>query len=183
LLERLGRAGIAVVDRHNARALAELEDALDGGFVERSLDITAYEMTWPYAQYVGQYGEQLEPRVHERVARAATMTPADYSALLEDKAAMKKMFHAAMNGFDCTVTLAASGPAPIGHSHTGSRTFLTYATFLGVPAFSLPLMSVEGLPVGLQLIGRAGRDGRLCSIARWMMRELAAGMIGAESSW
>jgi Asp-tRNA(Asn)/Glu-tRNA(Gln) amidotransferase A subunit family amidase len=35
--------------------------------------------------------------------------------------------------------------------------------------FSLPLMQVDGLPVGLQLIGRQGRDGDLCARARWMM--------------
>ena len=68
------------------------------------------------------------------------------------------------------ITLAASGPAPIGHGNTGSRTFLTYATFLGIPAFSLPLMRVQGLPVGLQLICHAARDGELCAIAHWLMR-------------
>jgi Asp-tRNA(Asn)/Glu-tRNA(Gln) amidotransferase A subunit family amidase len=173
LLERLGRAGIAVADRRDTQAVAELEDALDGGFIKRSQDITAYEMKWPYAQYVAAHGSQLEQRVHDRIARANSMTPADYAALLAARTAMQDRFHAAMKGADCMVTLAAAGPAPLGHAHTGSRTFLTYATFLGVPAFSLPLMRVDGLPLGLQLIGRSGRDGKLCAIARWMMRELS----------
>jgi Asp-tRNA(Asn)/Glu-tRNA(Gln) amidotransferase A subunit family amidase len=69
---------------------------------------------------------------------------------------------------------AASGPAPIGLGHTGSRTFLVYATFLGLPAFSVPLMRVDGLPLGLQLIGAAGRDGAPCAHAHWLMRNVGA---------
>jgi Asp-tRNA(Asn)/Glu-tRNA(Gln) amidotransferase A subunit family amidase len=58
----------------------------------------------------------------------------------------------------------------LGHQHTGSRTFLVYATFLGLPAFSLPLMQVDGLPVGMQLIGASGKDGTLCAHAHWLMQ-------------
>jgi Asp-tRNA(Asn)/Glu-tRNA(Gln) amidotransferase A subunit family amidase len=37
-----------------------------------------------------------------------------------------------------------------------------------LPAFSLPLLEVGGLPVGVQLIGRAGADSTLCATAQWM---------------
>ncbi|MGZ8265919.1 MAG: hypothetical protein ACXW20_00505, partial [Burkholderiales bacterium] len=45
-------------------------------------------------------------------------------------------------------------------------------TFLGLPAFSLPLMEADGMPLGAQLIGHAGRDGELCAIANGLL-ELA----------
>ena len=35
----------------------------------------------------------------------------------------------------------------------------------GHPALSLPLLSAEGLPVGLQLVGAKGKDEQLCAIA------------------
>lgn len=173
IVERLVDAGVTIASRENDPESAELEDALDSGFVERSLEITAYEMKWPYEQYVAQHGEMIEQRVHDRIAQARSMTPARYESLLADKAAMKQKAGRIMRNADGLITLAASGPAPVGHGNTGSRTFLTYATFLGLPAFSLPLMRVEGLPVGVQLIGHAGRDGGLCAIARWLMCELA----------
>jgi Asp-tRNA(Asn)/Glu-tRNA(Gln) amidotransferase A subunit family amidase len=37
-----------------------------------------------------------------------------------------------------------------------------------LPAFSLPLLQVDGMPVGVQIIGRAQRDGDLCALARWL---------------
>ena len=173
MVRRLADAGVAIASRENDREVAELERALDGGFAERSLEITAYEMKWPYEQYASAHGDLLERRVHDRIAQARSMAPAHYEALLAEKAAMKEKVRGLMHGADGIITLAASGPAPIGHVSTGSRTFLTYATFLGIPAFSLPLMRAEGLPVGLQLIGHAGRDGDLCAIAHWLMREFA----------
>lgn len=39
----------------------------------------------------------------------------------------------------------------------------------GLPAVSVPAaLSKRGLPIGLQLIGRAGHDRQLLSVARWM---------------
>jgi Asp-tRNA(Asn)/Glu-tRNA(Gln) amidotransferase A subunit family amidase len=140
-----------------------------GKFVDRSIDITSYEMKWPYEQYAARHGELLEKRVHERLARAHEMSVAYYAELLSEKAAMKARAREVMTNADAILTLSASGPAPIGHSHTGSRAYLLFATFLGLPAFSLPVMEADGMPVGAQLIGHAGRDGELCALAHWMM--------------
>jgi len=174
LLAAAARAGVRIASRENEPAAAELERALDEGFVEQCQGITAYEMQWPYRQYLELHGPLIEKRVHDRMAEAAKMTPAEYAARLALRAATCRKVKSLMRGFDAIVTLAASGPAPAGLGHTGSRTFLVYATFLGLPAFSLPLMRVYGLPLGLQLIGAAGRDGALCANAHWLMRNLGA---------
>ncbi len=170
LVQRFAAAGVEVVDASSSAAAAALEGCLTPAFAERCLGITAYEMRWPYRQYVERHGDLVEKRVHDRMAQAFAMTPADYADRLAGRAAMQRKVAALMRGFDGVVTLSASGPAPIGLSATGSRSFLVYATFLGLPAFSLPLMQVDGLPVGLQLIGRHGKDGDLCARARWMMQ-------------
>ena len=148
---------------------AAFEDAFFGPFVERSPDITAYEMKWPYEQYLAKHRDLLEPRHRERLARAAEMSPEIYAQLLAEKAAMKERASQAMAGADGILTLSSSGPAPVGHAHTGSRSYLLFASFLQLPAFSLPLLESQGMPVGAQLIGHAGSDGDLCATARWIV--------------
>jgi len=42
-------------------------------------------------------------------------------------------------------------------------------TFCGVPALSLPLLAgSNGMPIGIQLVGRNLYDGRLLRTARWL---------------
>jgi Asp-tRNA(Asn)/Glu-tRNA(Gln) amidotransferase A subunit family amidase len=173
LLARLRDEGVALVTREDDGDFAAFEDAVFGAFIERSVDITSYEMKWPYSEYAKRAGDQLEKRVHDRLARAKEMSPAYYAGLLDEKARMKARAQVVMGEADGIVTLSASGPAPLGHDHTGSRTYLLFATFLGLPAFSLPLMEADGMPLGAQLIGHAGRDAELCAIANWAMTQLA----------
>jgi Asp-tRNA(Asn)/Glu-tRNA(Gln) amidotransferase A subunit family amidase len=86
---------------------------------------------------------------------------------------MKARAKEAMAGCDGILTLSSSGPAPAGHAHTGSRSYLLFASFLQLPAFSLPLLESQGMPVGAQLIGHAGLDGELCSTARWIVEAMS----------
>jgi Asp-tRNA(Asn)/Glu-tRNA(Gln) amidotransferase A subunit family amidase len=69
---------------------------------------------------------------------------------------------------------SSPGPAPVGLESTGDATFIVPATALGAPALSLPLFQIEGLPVGLQLIGFAGEDQALSAIAGWALEFGAA---------
>jgi Asp-tRNA(Asn)/Glu-tRNA(Gln) amidotransferase A subunit family amidase len=46
-------------------------------------------------------------------------------------------------------------------------------TYLGVPCVTLPLMTVGGLPCGVQLIGKRRDEGRLLATARWVEDQAA----------
>ena len=164
---------VELVSSRDDPDFAAFEDAAFGPFLQRSPDINAYEMKWPYEQYFAKHPDLLEPRHRERVARGREMTPEDYAGLLAEKAVMKERAKQAMTGADGILTLSSSGPAPVGHSHTGSRSYLLFASFLQLPAFSLPLLESQGMPVGAQLIGPAGRDGDLCATARWIVEAMS----------
>lgn len=71
--------------------------------------------------------------------------------------------HEAMDdaGIDCWVCPAAPGPAPAGITNTGDPKMNYPWTFVGLPAVTVPAGTVNGLPVGLQCVGRFGADAAL----------------------
>ncbi|MFO0891074.1 MAG: amidase [Isosphaeraceae bacterium] len=69
--------------------------------------------------------------------------------------------------FDALVTCATVGPAP-DTSTTGDPMFNSPWSLLGLPSVSFPVgLSADGLPLAVQLIGRAGGDLDLLRTARW----------------
>jgi Asp-tRNA(Asn)/Glu-tRNA(Gln) amidotransferase A subunit family amidase len=171
VLVALEARGVKIASREHDPELAMLEDELDGS-VDDGLAIVAYEMRWPYGDYVARSGKQIGPRIRELVSRGYKMTVADYKRLLMNRRRVQSLMQEWSSLCDGFITLGASGPAKLGLSHTGSRTFPSYSSWLGFPAFTLPLMEVKGLPVGIQLLGTGGADAELCAIANWVMGEL-----------
>lgn len=167
--------GVAIVSRDDSVLVRQLEQHLDEG-AAGSLSIVAYEMRFPYLDYVERLGAAIGPRIHEMMARAHEMEAADYANLLAGQAAARRLVTRTMQDIDADAYAmpAASGPAPKGHEFTGSRTYLAYWSWLGFPSLSLPLMVADGMPWGLQLAGTAHMDARLCSFARWICGEAEA---------
>ena len=78
------------------------------------------------------------------------------------------------DAYDAILTPATSGVAPKGLGSTGDPAFCTLWTLTGLPALSLPLFAGEGgLPIGAQLVGSPGRDGRLMRTATALLATLA----------
>jgi Asp-tRNA(Asn)/Glu-tRNA(Gln) amidotransferase A subunit family amidase len=50
----------------------------------------------------------------------------------------------------------------------GSAVFNEASSILGAPAVNLPLLSVDDVPVGVQLLGAHHGDERLTATARWI---------------
>jgi Asp-tRNA(Asn)/Glu-tRNA(Gln) amidotransferase A subunit family amidase len=174
VVQALAAQGVEIVSKDNDPRVAAFENALERD-IDSSLDIVAYEMKWPFADYVARYGKLIGKRIHGLIERANQITPAQYVALLEKRRAIRQhcreLAHAI--GADAYVTLASSGPAIKGFEFSGSRTFIVPGSWLGFPAFSLPVMHTDGLPFGLQLLGIEHQDGNLCSTAQWVMQALS----------
>ena len=68
------------------------------------------------------------------------------------------------------LTLSAPGPGPIGMDQ-GSAIFNEASSVLGAPALNLPILSAEGVPVGMQLLGPWHGDERLIAVGRWIAEE------------
>lgn len=165
--------GVDIVSRNDDARVAAFEDALESD-VDGALDIVAYDMRWPFADYIARFGDRIGKRIHGLIKRAGEMTPETYVALLDTRRAIREQGCALLDelGADGYVTLASSGPAIRGFEFSGSRTFIVYGSWLGFPAFSLPLLEAQGLPLGVQLMGADRQDGRLCASAAWIMKAL-----------
>jgi Asp-tRNA(Asn)/Glu-tRNA(Gln) amidotransferase A subunit family amidase len=71
------------------------------------------------------------------------------------------------------VSVTAPGAAPVGLTSTGNPVFAVPGSLLGCPVVTLPLLTSEGLPLGLQLLGPMGGDAGLFGMAAWVEGALA----------
>lgn len=111
---------------------------------------------------------------HERLQHRAHLSPA-LRSLLDDGLAIDGATQADALFAQHDVLLAPSttGTAPAGLQATGDPLFCRAWTLLGLPCVHLPFTrGANGLPLGLQLVGRHGEDHRLLAIADWAMARL-----------
>ena len=75
--------------------------------------------------------------------------------------------------FDVLLVPAAPGEAPEGLDFTGDPIFSQLWTLMHVPAVTLPVFhGPKGLPMGGQIVGPNGEDGRTLICAEWISRKL-----------
>lgn len=76
---------------------------------------------------------------------------------------------------DVLLTPSAPGAAPRDRGQTGSPLFNRLWTLTGNPAVNVPgLADAAGMPLGVQIVARFGRDKQALQAARWLERLLAA---------
>jgi Asp-tRNA(Asn)/Glu-tRNA(Gln) amidotransferase A subunit family amidase len=166
-LADLRAAGVSVVEPEQDPCLADLMRRLDR-VVDISIRMVAFDMRWPYRSYLDAAPDLLGPRLHDLVRLGHEVTLDEYRLMRAERDALRARVMDLARDYDGFVLPAASGPAPEGFEFTGARTLLLYWSFLGFPAFSLPLMSVGAMPFGLQLGGFAGFDHKLAQHAKWL---------------
>ena len=170
---RLRGHGIEVVDRSNHAGVAMVEEALDGGLA-LARRINAWECRWPLNTYRDRDAGKLSKVSLQRLAEAEAMTPADYRGDLVTRDKLREVYAALARDCDACLTLAAGGPAPLGLQSTGNPVFAVPGSLLGAPAVSLPVFVVDGMPVGLQIVGFQQRDADLFGVAAWVQQALGA---------
>jgi len=97
-----------------------------------------------------------------------------YAAARRRRQTCQAAFDALVAGYDAVLLPAATGAAPPAES-TGDAVMNRIWTALHVPAITVPFWrSAEGMPLGLQLVGKLGADRALIETAQWF-HERAAG--------
>src|SRR5690606_16373223 len=99
----------------------------------------------------------------------------DYLAALDWRQVLNAALEKIFDRCDAIICAASPGPAPDGLSSTGDSAFNGIWTLCGTPVVSLPLFTTaEGLPMGLQVVGRVGDDARVLRTAAWLMQFVEA---------
>jgi Asp-tRNA(Asn)/Glu-tRNA(Gln) amidotransferase A subunit family amidase len=130
--------------------------------------ISTFERRWPFFDYAKRHPEKLSKSATERVEASRRIGVAEFRRMLEKQEAIRRQVADMASLADGFVSLTASGPAPVGLDHTGSRSFQIFWTLTAAPCFTLPRLAVSGLPVGLQVLGYRDRDADLAGLARWV---------------
>jgi Asp-tRNA(Asn)/Glu-tRNA(Gln) amidotransferase A subunit family amidase len=168
-------------DEDTQEAFAELVDMLGDSIAEVELppvfekalelhrSIQDAEVAVNFAPEYEQGRDKLSARLREIIEHGQQVLAADYIRALARIPLLNVSLDEIFKQYDAILTPATPGEAPLGLESTGSPVFCTAWTLLGTPAITLPLLQgANGMPIGVQLVGLRGNDGRLLRTARWL---------------
>ncbi len=167
-LDQLRADGVTLVDRRSSKRVEALEAAISE-ISEIAQGIAAWEMQWPFGDLATRHRDLLSEPLRERLDQGARMTPDEYRMLLRRRDFAREMLLSLAGDIDACITLAARGVAPLGIASTGDAIFNLPGSALRTPAISLPMLTVSGLPVGVQLLGFPGHDRDLSAFAGYVL--------------
>jgi aspartyl-tRNA(Asn)/glutamyl-tRNA(Gln) amidotransferase subunit A len=130
-------------------------------------EAVAFHKTWMDTR-PGDYG----PDVLARLRTGFDVTGLDYVRAIKDQKRMREEVSRAMRGLDAILLPTTAAVAPLIGPEIDTRPLVRFTrpfNLTGQPVFSLPAR-VDGLPVGIQVIGHFGRDVELAAVAAGLER-------------
>lgn len=117
--------------------------------------------------------ELYRPKLRELIQIGSLIPGVDYLTAYRIKKEFRRRMDRVMERYDLLLTPSTSSPAPRGLESTGDAWFQVPWSFSGLPTLTLPSgLSQEGLPLGVQLVGKAFSEGKLLALARWCEKVL-----------
>jgi amidase len=137
--------------------------------------IQAFEIWTHHGPWIQEVQPTFGPGIRERFAWAATVTPAQAAAARHKRAQIMARLQGLIAA-DAVLCLPTS-PRIAPFKNTGAdlievtyrqqaMCLLCIAGLGGLPQVSLPLARLDGLPLGLSLVGTRGADTALLELAR-----------------
>ena len=173
-------------DKETQDAFVELKELLGGVCddldlpepFEHAVEQHGKIMNADLAKNLGAYYEHGKDRLsevlREKIEEGQKTLAVDYNRAVDGREFLNDGLAGVFDRYDAIITPATVGEAPAGLDSTGNPIFNSLWTYCGTPAVTLPLMEgPNGLPVGVQLIGRRGDDARLLRTARWLVDRVA----------
>ena len=168
---RLGRAGATMREVTLSDAFARLEDV--------RIAINCYERSRHMTNEWRDHRDALSGMFQTVMQTGLDMAYDDYIAAMRLTEACRQQSDAVFDGLDVLLAPCVDGEAPEGLAYSGNPRLPGLWTAIRLPAISLPTHSgPNGLPVGIQLVGRYRDDDRLLSVAKWVLEKLGSPTLG-----
>ena len=143
------------------------------GLLQAQIDLMNYEAYRALASDRVHQLAGLSDTLKKLLHSAGKVDVARYDAARALAATCRAMLGDVFADADVILAPSAQGEAPRGLAATGDPIFSRIWTLLGVPVMNIPCsQGPNGLPVGVQIIGRIGDDARALGVAEWMQERL-----------
>jgi Asp-tRNA(Asn)/Glu-tRNA(Gln) amidotransferase A subunit family amidase len=173
-LEQAARAAEAAGARVRELQLPPLFEAA----MAAQLTIQDHEAYRALAHELDHHRDQLAPMLREQLDRAAAIDTDSYDEARRVARRARRMFADLMADTDAILTPSAPGAAPHGLETTGDPVFNRLWTLLGPPCINVPgIVDRHGLPLGMQIVGRFGRDRTALEAALFLERALSSSQL------
>jgi len=127
--------------------------------------IMSYDLNKVFANHLRDHFDLLDPALVAYCEKGSMVTEAQYQAALDHAELCRTMLESALGDLDVLLlpsTLTAAPPM----NDTGTSEFIRIWSFLHTPAINLPTgTSPQGMPIGVQLVGRIDGDVPFLSVA------------------
>jgi Asp-tRNA(Asn)/Glu-tRNA(Gln) amidotransferase A subunit family amidase len=168
--------GIEIVEPAASEELAAYEDAT-ARTPEFFFDLMLWEIRWPFRVWRDKKPDGLSEPMTNYIDRAEQMSVADYRRALARREDLRARHRALKGKVDGFITLAHIGPGQLGQPRGGTPWYNDASSAIGAPTFGLPLLAVDGVPLGIQIMGFEGEDEDLAAIASALL-----GAFGSQTS-
>jgi Asp-tRNA(Asn)/Glu-tRNA(Gln) amidotransferase A subunit family amidase len=161
--KRLNDAGAEIV-----------EVSLPDGFAELSHElVNDYERAMGMGHEWHHHRDLISERLRKIISRGLAIPHADYVAAVQLAERCRAELDGVFGKADVLLAPCVRGEAPEGLQHTGDPSFQALWTLLHTPTVTLPTaVGPNGLPVGIQLVGRRYDDERLIAGVKWVFDTL-----------
>ncbi|MFD3454141.1 amidase family protein [Streptomyces sp. NPDC058691] len=135
--------------------------------VRQLFTMNRYEVARTHADWFPRHGHLYREQTVAAIREGQAIARDDYERAVRERRAVRGRLLDAMERerIDAWLAPPATGPAPFGLGSTGDAVMCLPWSNAGLPAVSLPAgYAANGLPLGLQVVGRPGEDEELL---RW----------------
>ena len=180
-LETCEKNKITIFKRKSSMLVEELELKINNAS-EIANSITSWENRWGYRNLINKTPEKVSERLKNTLKNAEAMTPEMYQRFILQRAYIRQAHKMCAPVADAIITLSCPGPAPkwsgdtdggaLVARPTGDPVFNFASSLMGAPCVTIPMLSIDNLPVGIQIITQREEDAKATSYARWIHKNL-----------